>query len=61
MSKLIILSCLLFFLIGTSCQDSTGSTPGPADVQKGDDDQGNERVFIVDQTGKRWDVTHAEE
>jgi len=48
----------LFFLIitiGLACSDITGSDTGPARVIRSEG-----KVIIVDQTGKEWDVTHAE-
>ncbi|MFQ5600031.1 MAG: hypothetical protein ACE5G2_05705 [Candidatus Krumholzibacteriia bacterium] len=39
----------------TACSD-TSSGPETADVEEEQD-----RVYIVDKTGKKWDVTHAQE
>ena len=54
--RLRIVAALLFpCLCGISgCSDSSGSPSGPFGIEG---DAG--RIFIVDKTGKRWDVTYA--
>jgi len=66
--KILLLSCsitILFLLIG--CRETgTSSEFQPAVVISepdttiiDNDSSKNDRIFIVDRTGKKWDVTHA--
>ena len=51
----IVVALLFACLCGISgCGDSSGSPSGPSGIEG---DAG--RIFIVDKTGKRWDVTYA--
>lgn len=42
-------------LAGVACEDQTPLAPGAQITKDG------QQVFIVDRTGKRWDVTHAQQ
>jgi hypothetical protein len=46
---------ILLFLFLASCKNKPTGL-GPSDVISG-----NDNVYIVDATGKKWDVTHAQE
>ncbi len=54
--RLRLVAALLFacFWGSSGCGDSSGSPSGPPGIEG---DAG--RIFIVDKTGKRWDVTYA--
>ena len=53
--RLTVLTLVFTNLWGISgCGDSSGSPSGPSRIEG---DTG--RIFIVDKTGKRWDVTYA--
>jgi hypothetical protein len=56
MRSIFLLLILAAIFMNASCSDSTSSPPGPVQVF-----QRNDRIFIQDQTGKNWDVTHAVE
>ena len=48
----LVLFCL--WLSSFGCSDSSGEPSGPSDVR---DSAGH--IFVIDKTGKRWDVTYA--
>ncbi|NIR70101.1 DUF3179 domain-containing protein [candidate division KSB1 bacterium] len=54
-----LLVCLPLFL--TACQDSIEVVSLSEDIEGDPDDfvDEKEQIFITDQTGKRWDITHA--
>jgi len=54
--KLVLISFIILFL-GASCEDSTIVEPLSDDVEEQENEE--ERIFIVDHTNKRWDITHA--
>jgi len=52
---LILLTLFAFILVFTGCQkDSPTVFDSPAEIIRS-----GEKIFIVDRTGKKWDVTHA--
>jgi hypothetical protein len=55
MKNLLIFWGIVLLLHGAGCSEGPNSGNGPSDVIKE-----NDRIFIEDRTGKRWDVTHAE-
>jgi hypothetical protein len=55
MKNLLIFGGIVLLLHGAGCSEGPNSGNGPAEVIKE-----NDRIFIEDRTGKRWDVTHAE-
>ena len=50
------ISAIFLMTLLMICGCTTPSTPGPENVIRKDG-----RVWIVDRTGKRWEVTHAEQ
>ncbi len=50
---------LSLIVFSTSCSSTTIEDIAPAEVTKIQGD--TSKIFIVDQTGKKWDVTHAVE
>jgi hypothetical protein len=58
--KLVLISIVLTFL-GVSCKNSIIIEGLSDDVpeQENEENKDGEKIFIVDRTGKRWDVTHA--
>jgi hypothetical protein len=60
MDRVFNLLLVLTTLIILSCDESgTMSSIDVATVDKKADSTGNDSIFIIDRTGKRWDVTHA--
>jgi hypothetical protein len=53
MKNLLIFWGIVLLLHGAGCSEGPNSGNGPSDVIKE-----NDRIFIEDRTGKRWDVTH---
>jgi len=55
--------CMLFvtLLLLTTCQNSVVLVPLTDDgvVPDGDVEEEQDKIFLVDQTGKKWDITHA--
>lgn len=49
---------LLFVLFMFACRQSTPLEDSPADVEV-DNSNGSNKIYIIDRTGKKWDVTHA--
>jgi hypothetical protein len=60
MKLIIILSMVLIIFVNNSCrQTGTTSSIDLAVVDEKVDSTGTDSIFIIDYTGKRWDVTHA--
>ncbi len=54
MKTTVVILMGMLLLVWAGCTDANG--PGPQDVISD-----NGKIFIQDRTGKRWDVTHAEQ
>jgi len=52
---------IIIILSGLSCKDSTSPKQEQSETVKEEIGEGTEKgkIFIVDRTGERWDITHA--
>lgn len=46
---------------GLACEDSVVVVPLSPELGEEDEEQTGDKIFIVDRTGKKWDITHAVE
>lgn len=56
MKKMMFLGSLIILFFGIGCNNSTEPLDPEPQVQTGNN---NEEIYIVDRTGKKWDITHA--
>ena len=56
MKKIILAGSLIFLFFGIGCNSSTDPIDPEPQVQTGNN---NEEIYIVDRTGRKWDITHA--
>ena len=47
-----------FFLSGCSVSDVQETIQGPVEVEEVEEQEG-EKIYITDQTGKQWEISHA--